>query len=301
VSTWDGTFDEAVALPPIGLGCSRYRDGAYVDRVDSIATALDAGYRLLDSAELYGNEFRIGDLLAAPGTPDREHLFLISKVWNTNHEHVAEACRGTLDELGVDALDCYMLHWPEAWAYQGPLRELARNPPERQEALTFPETETGERVTADVSLSDTWRRMEALYDDGLTRSLGICNVSLSQLESLLETARIDPAIVQIETHPYLPRQELIDACRERDIRVIAYSPLSAPGLLSEPVLADIAADNDVTPAAIALAWQVDRGVVPIPASTDTDHLIDNLAAPRVALTDEERSRIEGLADANFER
>ncbi len=293
--------DTAVSLPPIGLGCSRYRDGAYVDRVDSIATALDAGYRLLDSAELYGNESRIGDLLAAPGTPSREHLFLISKVWNTNHQHVAEACRGTLEELGVDALDCYMVHWPDAWAYQGPLRELAREPPERQEALTFPETETGALATADVPLSDTWQRMEALYDDGLARSLGICNVSLAQLESLLETARIDPAIVQIETHPYLPRRELIDACRERDIRVIAHSPLSAPGLLSEPALLDIATDNGVTPAAIALAWQVDRGVVPIPASTDTDHLVDNLAAPRVTLTHGERARIDDLADPGFER
>jgi alcohol dehydrogenase (NADP+) len=181
------------------------------------------------------------------------------------------------------------------------LRELARAPPEQQEARTFPETETGERATTDVPLSDTWQRMEALYDEGLTRRLGICNVSLSQLEALLQTARIEPALVQIETHPYLPRQGLIDACHERDIRVMAHSPLSAPGLLSESVLADIAADNDVTPVTIALAWQVERDVVPIPSSTDTDHLVDNLAASRVALTDEECARIDELADPGFER
>jgi alcohol dehydrogenase (NADP+) len=295
----DGTA--GLRLPPIGLGCSRYRDGEYVDRAASIATALDAGYRLLDSAELYGNEFRIGRLLAAPGAPDRERLFLISKVWNTNHEHVREACEGTLEELGVDSLDCYMLHWPDAWAYQGPLTELARLPPERQEALTFPETAAGERATGEASLPETWRRMESLYEAGLARSLGICNVSLSQLETILEVARIPPAIVQVESHPYRPRESLVAACHERGIRVIAHSPLSAPGLLSEPDLEAIAADREVTPAAIALAWQVDRGVVPIPSSTDREHLVANLAAARISLTDRERARIDGLADPEFER
>lgn len=294
----DGTA--GLRLPPIGLGCSRYRNGEYVDRIESIATALDAGYRLLDSAELYGNEYRIGSLLAAPGTPDRERLFLISKVWNTNHEHVREACEGTLEELGVDALDCYMLHWPDAWAYQGPLRELARLPPERQEALTFPKR-GGDRATADVALADTWRRMETLYEEGLTRSLGICNVSLSDVETLLETARVPLAIVQVESHPYQPREALVAACHERGIRVIAHSPLSAPGLLSEPALEEIAADHGVTPAAIVLAWQVDRGVVPIPSSTDSEHLVTNLAAARLSLTDRERARIDELADPDFER
>lgn len=110
--------DTAIRLPPIGFGCSRYRDGEYVDRMESIATAYDAGYRLFDSAELYGNEERIGDLLDAPGTPDRDGFFLVSKVWNTNHEHLVEACEESLDALGVDTLDCYMLHWPDAWTYQ---------------------------------------------------------------------------------------------------------------------------------------------------------------------------------------
>jgi alcohol dehydrogenase (NADP+) len=296
----EGVDTAALDLPPIGLGCSRYRDGAYVDRAESIATALDAGYRLLDSAELYGNEYRIGEILAAPGTPNREELFVLSKVWNTNHEHVREACEGTLAELGLDALDCYMLHWPEAWAYQGPLRRLARLAPERQEALTFPERD-GERATADVALSETWRRMEALREAGLVRSLGICNVSLSQLERLLETAEVAPAIVQVESHPYLPREELITACHERGIRVMAHSPLSAPGLLEESVLEEIAADHGASPAAAALAWQVARDVVPIPASTDPAHLVGNLAAARLSLTAEERARIDDLADPDFER
>jgi len=291
----------ALRLPPVGFGCSRYRDGEYVDRIDSIATAVDAGYRLFDSAELYGNESRIGDLLDAPGSPDREGLFLVGKVWNTNHEHVAEACRGSLDELGVDALDAYLLHWPDAWAYQGPLSELAERPPDEQEALTFPTDDAGDPDTADVPLPEAWRRLEAVHERGLARTIGVCNVSLDQLETILDVARVPPAIVQVESHPYEPRTDLVEACHAEGIRVLAHSPLSAPGLLAEPALAEVAADHDTTPAAVAVAYHVDRGVVPIPASNDPDHVVANLAAARLRLTDADRDRLADLEDPGFER
>ena len=297
----DPARDAAIRLPRVGFGCSRYRDGEYVDRIDSIATALDAGYRLLDSAELYGNEARIGDLLDAPGSPDREGLFLIGKVWNTNHEHLAEACRGSLDELGVDTLDSYLLHWPDAWAYQGPLSELAERPPDEQEALPFPTDDEGDPETADVSLSETWRRLEQVCEAGLTRTIGVCNVSVDQLETILDTARIPPSIVQIESHPYRPRTDLIEACHAEGIRVLAHSPLSAPGLLDEPALSEVAAAHDTTPAAVAVAYHVDRGVVPIPASNDPDHVVANLAAARLELTDADRDRLATLEDPGFER
>jgi diketogulonate reductase-like aldo/keto reductase/predicted dehydrogenase len=291
----------ALRLPPVGLGCSRYRDGTYVDRRPSIRRALDAGYRLLDSAELYGNEFRIGEILAEPGSPDRAALFLVSKVWNTNHEHVAEACETTLDELGVDALDCYMLHWPEAWEYTGPLRRLAAEPVDRQEALTFPETEDGERATADASLASTWRRMEALHDRGLTATLGVCNVDVSTLADLVETARVPPAVVQVECHPYRPRRNLVSWCHERGIRVVAHSPLSAPGLLAEPPVRAVADELGASPAATVLAWTAGRGVVPIPGSTDPDHVVENLAAASLRLDSDQRARLDALEDTEFER
>ncbi|WP_144905731.1 aldo/keto reductase [Halobellus captivus] len=293
--------DAAIRLPSVGFGCSRYRDGEYVDRIDSIATALDAGYRLFDSAELYGNETRIGNLLDAPGSPDREGLFLIGKVWNTNHEHVEEACRGSLDELGVDAFDSYLLHWPDAWAYQGPLRDLASEPVEKQEERTFPTDDSGDPATANVSLEETWRRLEELHDRGLARTLGACNVSLSHLERLAETARVPPAIVQIESHPYLPRAEIVEWCHARGVRVLAHSPLSAPGLLTEDALCAVADGHDVSPAAVALAFHVDRGVVPIPASNDPAHLVANLAAARVRLTPDDRRRLATLEDPEFDR
>ena len=294
--------DRAVRLPPVGLGCSRYRGDGYVDRVDSIAQALDAGYRLLDSAELYGNEHRIGDLLAAPGAPDRDHLFVLGKVWRTNHrrEHLLEACAGSREELGVEALDCYMLHWPKAWAHQGPLERLAEKPVERREALTFP-TEDGEPVTADVPLTEAWANLEAVHERGWARTLGLCNVSVDQLRDVLAAGEVEPALVQVERHPYQPRTELVDVCHERGIRVVAHSPLSAPGLLEEPQLAAIGEAVGLSPAGVVLAWNVTDGVVPIPSSTDPGHLVDNLAAGARRLPPAAMERVAALEDPDFER
>ncbi|WP_135806025.1 aldo/keto reductase [Halorussus marinus] len=289
--------DAAIRLPPVGVGCARYRDGEYVDRQDSIAAALDAGYRLLDSAELYGNEARIGDILAAPGSPDRSSLHLTSKVWNTNHGHVAEACETTLDALGIDRLDSYLVHWPDAWAYQGPLVDLASRPVDEQEALTFPRDEDGEIVAADVSLSETWRAMERLVDRGLTRAIGVCNVSADRLADLVERADVEPSVVEVETHPLEPRRDLVAFCHQRGIRVLAHTPLASGELVGNRTVASVAADAGVGPAQAALAWNVHRGVVPIPSSTDDDHLVENLAAGAVRLDAEQIARLDGLSGA----
>jgi len=292
----------SIRLPPVGFGCSRYRDGEYVERMDSIATALDAGYRLLDSAELYGNEARIGELLAAPGSPDREGLFVLGKVWRTNHrrEHLLEACVGSRTELGIDAFDCYALHWPTAWEHRGPLEELASKPVAEQERLTFPERD-GDPAHADVSLGEAWTNLEAVHERGWARTLGVCNVSRAQLETVLDVATIPPALVQVERHPYEPRADLVEFCHERGIRVVAHSPLSAPGLLDEPVLAAVGADHGLSPAGVVVAWNVARGVVPIPSSTDPDHVVANAAAAGTHLSPQALDRIDALADPDFER
>jgi len=293
----------AIRLPPVGFGCSRYRDGEYVERADSIATALDAGYRLLDSAELYGNEHRIGELLAAPGAPDRERVFLLGKAWRTNHrrEHLLAACAGSREELGIDAFDCYALHWPAALEHRGELTRLAEKPVERQEALAFPEDANGGLATADVSLATAWESLEAVYEKGWARTLGVCNVSRAQLETVLEAGDVDPALVQVERHPYQPRSGLVEFCHERGIRVVAHSPLSAPGLLDEPVLGEIAADRGLSPAGVVVAWNASRGVVPIPSSTTESHVVGNLAAGSARLTADEIARIDALRDPDFER
>jgi alcohol dehydrogenase (NADP+) len=287
--------DAAIRLPRVGFGCSRYRDGEYVDRVDAVATALDAGYRLFDSAELYGNEERIGDLLAAPGAPDRRTVHLTSKVWNTNHGHVREACETTLAALGVDALDSYLVHWPDAWAYQGPLRDLAALPPDEQEALTFPRDDDGQILEAEVSLAETWRAMERLVDDGLARAIGLCNVSLGELDDLVDGARIPPSIVQVERHPYQPRSDLVAYCHERGIRVVAHTPLGTDGLLDDPAVRDVADEAGVTPAQAVLAWNVADGVVPIPSSNEAERVVENLAAGAAELAPASLERLDALA------
>ncbi|WP_435072830.1 aldo/keto reductase [Halorubrum sp. HHNYT27] len=293
----------AVRLPAVGFGCSRYRDGEYVERADSVATALDAGYRLLDTAELYGNEHRIGELLAAPGAPDRERVFLLGKAWRTSHrrEHLLAACAGSREELGIDAFDCYALHWPTALEHRGELNRLAEKPVTRQEALTFPEGEDGELATDDVSLATAWRNLEAVHEKGWARTLGICNVSRTQLETVLETGSIDPALVQVERHPYRPRTDLVEFCRERGIRVVAHSPLSASGLLDEPVLSEIGAERGLSPAEVVVAWNVSQGVVPIPSSTAESHVVSNLAAGSERLSVGEIARVDALCDPDFER
>ena len=295
--------EHTLSLPPIGFGCSRYRGDEYVDRTASIATALDAGYRLLDSAELYGNEFRIGDLLAAPGSPDRDRLTILGKVWRTNHrrEHLLAAAAGSLDELGIDAFDCYMLHWPEAWAHQGSLDRLAEKPVDEQEAKAFPTDDDGEIETVPIPLTEAWNNLEQVAERGWADTLGVCNVSRSELETTLDSGSIPPAVVQIERHPYQPQTDLVECCHDHGISVVAHSPLSAPGLLDEPVLAELGEKYDCSPAGAVLAWNATQDVVPIPSSTTEEHIVANAAAVATRLAPEDCERIAGLCDPEFSR
>ena len=224
-------------------------------------------------------------------------------MWRTNHrrDHLLDACRGSLDELGLDAFDCYALHWPEAWAHRGPLARLAEEPVDRQEALTFPEDDDGNIETAEIPLTRAWENLEAVAERGLAHTLGLCNVSRSQLETVLDTGRVAPALVQIERHPYQPRSDLVEFCHERGIRVVAHSPLSAPGLLDDPVVTDIADQRGRSPAEILLAWNVTRGVVPIPSSTTPAHIVANAAAGRHQLSEAECTRLNDLRRPEFER
>jgi diketogulonate reductase-like aldo/keto reductase/predicted dehydrogenase len=307
-SEWPGSSSSRLArsaatrLPPVGFGCSRYRgDDEYV--TPALGAAVDAGYRLFDLAELYGNEWRLGDLLAGAGGPDRESVFLLGKPWRTNHGpgDLRRACEESLAELGVDAFDCYALHWPGALAHTGDLRALSRAPVGAQERSTFPTDDDGTLRTAGHTLPETWRRMEALHADGLARTLGVCNVTLPQLAALVEIATVPPALVQVERHPYRPRTALVDWCHRQGIRVVAHSPLSAPGVLDDPVVEAVAADAGVTPAQVVLAWHVTSGVVPIPSSTSREHAVENLASARHRLDADAMARLDDLADPAFER
>jgi alcohol dehydrogenase (NADP+) len=284
-------------LPAIGFGCSRYRGGStYVDLEDAIVDAVDMGVRLLDGAELYGTEPLIGDILQRPGSPPRDALYLISKAWNTNHapEHLTRACQASRDALGVEMLDCYMLHWPDAWQHTAPLAGIETLSHEAAMDRAFPTDDDSNPREADVDLETTWRAMEALVERGWTRHLGVSNFEREDLERLLTLATVPPVINQVACHPYAPRAELVNFCRAHGIRVMAHSPLSAQGLLTDPTLQSIADARDLSTAQVILRWLIQRGIVPIPSSTSPAHIAENLDVFQFTLSDDAMEQIDAL-------
>jgi diketogulonate reductase-like aldo/keto reductase len=246
------------AIPAVGFGTLI---------PDSLATkqatraALEAGFRHLDCAERYRNEAAVGDAIQEAfkaGTLQREDLFVTTKLWNTNHrpERVKPAFDASCRRLQLDYIDCYIIHTP--FAFQ---------PGDEQD----PRDEHG-RVIYDsgVTLVDTWRALERLVDDGHCRSIGLSDITLEKLREIVAAARIKPAMVQVESHPYLPEWELLDFCREHGIVVQAFAALGhamEPNVLADPVITAIAQRVHKTPAQVALAWAVQRGTAFLTTST----------------------------------
>src|ERR1700678_2351034 len=215
--------------------------------------ALEAGCRHFDCAERYRNEREVGDALqaglAANGIA-REDIFVTTKLWNSNHrpERVEPAFHASLERLQLDYLDLYLIHTP--FAFQ---------PGDDQD----PRDQNG-NVSYDngVTLLDTWRAMESLVDLGRCRAIGLSDISLNELLPIYESARIKPAVVQVEAHPYLPETELLEFCKKKGVVFLAFAPLGhgmRPGLLEDPVISAIATRVGKTPAQVLLAWAVQRG------------------------------------------
>jgi len=215
--------------------------------------ALEAGFRHFDCAERYGNEREVGKALqaglAAEGIA-REDIFVTTKLWNTNHrpERVEPAFEASLDRLGLKYLDLYLSHTP--FAFQ---------PGDDQD----PRDQNGNILyDRGVTLLETWRAMESLVDYGKCRAIGLSDITLDGLLPIYESARIKPAVVQVEAHPYLPETELLEFCKQKDIVFLAFAPLGhglRPGLLEDPVISAIAARVGKTQAQVLLAWAVQRG------------------------------------------
>ena len=215
--------------------------------------AIEAGFRHFDCAERYRNEREVGEALQAElaaGGITRSDIFVTTKLWNTNHrpERVEPAFVASLKRLGLEYLDLYLIHTP--FAFQ---------PGDEQD----PRDENG-NILYDhgVTLLDTWRAMESLVDRGRCRAIGLSDITLNELLPIYESARIKPAVVQVEAHPYLPETELLDFCREKGIVLLAFAPLGhgvRPGPLDDGVVSAIAARVGKTPAQVLLAWAVQRG------------------------------------------
>jgi alcohol dehydrogenase (NADP+) len=237
-------------MPALGFG-TLISDAALT--ITSTRDALEAGFRHFDCAERYGNEREVGKALQeglAGGGAAREDIFVTTKLWNSNHrpERVEPAFEASLDRLGLKYLDLYLIHTPFAF-----------RPGDDQD----PRDQNGNVLyDHDVTLFDTWKAMETLVDHGKCRAIGLSDITLNTLKPLYESARIKPAVVQVEAHPYLPETELLEFCKERGIVFLAFAPLGhgmKPGLLEDPVISAIAARAGKTPAQILLAWAVQRG------------------------------------------
>ena len=237
-------------MPALGFG-TLISDAATT--TSATRDALEAGYRHFDSAERYRNEREVGEALRvglAAGGIAREDIFVTTKLWNSNHrpERVEPAFEASLGRLGLDYLDLYLIHTP--FAFQ---------PGDEQD----PRDENGDVIyDKGVTLLDTWRAMEDLVDHGKCRAIGLSDITLNGLRPLYESARIKPAVVEVEAHPYLPETELLEFCKEKGVVFLAFAPLGhgiRPGPLEEPVISQIAARIGKTPAQVLLAWALQRG------------------------------------------
>ncbi len=269
--------DGTGAIPAIGFG------SLFSDRVagkQAIRTALEVGFRHLDCAELYRTEDVVGDAMQeafAAGTVRREDLFVTTKLWNNNHrpERVGPALEASLRRLQLDYLDCYLIHTPFAF------------PPTDEQ---HPRDENNQPIyDSGVTLVETWRAMERLVDEGKCRSIGLSDIRLETLKEIVAAARIMPAVVQVESHPYLPEWELLDFCQQHGIVMLAFAPLGhgmEPRVTEDPVITAIAQRVGKTPAQVALAWAVERGTAFLTTSLNSHRIRENFeisALPRDAL------------------
>jgi alcohol dehydrogenase (NADP+) len=253
-------------IPALGFG-TLIPDPAVT--ITATRYALDAGFRHFDCAERYRNEREVGDALKAGLTAAaiaREDIFITTKLWNSNHrpERVEPAFEASLGRLRLEYLDLYLIHTP--FAFQ---------PGDDQD----PRDSNG-NVLYDpgVTLLDTWRAMESLVDHGKCRAIGLSDITLNELSPLYDSARIKPAVVQVESHPYLPETDLLEFCKEKGIVFLAFAPLGhgmRPGLLEDPVISAIAARVGKTPAQVLLAWAVQRGTALLTTPRTADRAREN--------------------------
>lgn len=289
-------------LPSVGLGLWK------IDRpaaANVVVEAANLGYRHFDCASDYGNEAEVGVGLRRvldEGICTRDELWITSKLWNTNHraEHVRPAVERSLRDLGLEYLDLYLIHFPIALAFV---------PPEtRYPAGWFydPDAAQPQMKPERVPISETWGAMEELVAAGLVKDIGVCNFGTSLLRDVMSYATITPAVLQIESHPYLAQHKLVRFCQEEGVAVTAFSPLGAQSYYQlnmaeadEAVLADatvgaIAARHGRTPAQIVLRWGVQRGTAVVPKSTRPARLRENIALFDFELSDDELRVIGGL-------
>jgi diketogulonate reductase-like aldo/keto reductase len=253
-------------IPALGFGTS-LSDNSKTR--NAVKTAVEVGYRHLDAAERYRNEADVGAALKelfATGTVRREDLFVTTKLWNNNHrpERVKPALQASLSRLGLDAVDLYLVHTP--FAFQ---------PGDDQD----PRDAHGAVVYDDgVTLEQTWAAMEALVDEGLAGAIGLSDIDVEGVRRIVDTARIKPAVVEVESHPYHPQWELHEYGKSQGIILLAFASLGhalEPRLLDDPLVVSLASRYGKTPAQVLLAWGIQRGSAVLTASVTPARISEN--------------------------
>lgn len=255
------TLNNGVDIPQVGLGVFQAAEGAEVEA--AVRAALEAGYRLIDTAAIYGNEAGVGKAVKASGLP-REELFITTKLWNANHayEDALRAFDESLEKLDCGYVDLYLIHWP---------------------------------LPMEGKFTQAWKAMEKLYADKRVRAIGISNFKPNHMDELLRGAKTVPAVNQIELHPMLQQKETRAYCDERGIVVESYSPLMQAGeALEHPVIAGLARKHGRTPAQVILRWHVQSGFIVIPKSVKPERIRENFALFDFELSENEMQEIKDM-------
>jgi diketogulonate reductase-like aldo/keto reductase len=236
------SLNNGTSIPQLGFGVFQISAD---EVIEPVSTALEAGYRLIDTAAAYGNEQGVGKAIANSGIA-REELFVTTKLWNSDqgHDSALQAFDTSLDKLGLDYVDLYLIHWPL------PKRNL---------------------------YVDTWKALEQIYADGRAKAIGVSNFHVQHLNRLRAETNVVPVLNQIELHPGLPQVELRDYHAEHQIVTEAWSPIGqGQGLLDNPQIASIAEDAGKSPAQVVLRWHIQHGIVVIPKSANADRIRENI-------------------------
>lgn len=286
-------LNNGMEMPIIGLGTWQ---SPTTEVYEAVRAAIEVGYRHIDCAYCYGNETAVGRAIKdsiSDGIVKREELFVVSKVWLTffTRERVRVGLKRSLTNLGLDYLDLYLVHWPIS------LQQV--------DDKIFPADVNGYAIDGHVDYLDTWKGMEDVLRDGLVRSIGVSNFNSEQIARILSNSNIKPVTNQVESHPYLSQQKLLQFCRERSIPLTAYSPLGNPGssyntnvskknVLEDKLVTNLAAKYKKSPGQILIKFQAQRGVIVIPKSVNRHRIIENIQIFDFELTADEITALENL-------
>ncbi|XP_037573620.1 aldo-keto reductase family 1 member B1 isoform X4 [Dermacentor silvarum] len=289
------TLADGNKIPALGLGTWK---SAPSQVYEAVKEAIRIGYRHIDCALVYLNEPEVGRAIShaiKEGLISREELFITSKCWNSFHskQKVVECCNRSMRALGVDYIDLYLVHWPQAYKEDGDL---------------FPKDENGDIQLADIDYLETWEGMEECKRKGLVRSIGVSNFNSEQITRLVKSCQIKPVMNQIECHPYLPQKKLIALCADFQIKTTAYSPLGSPDrpwapkgektLMEDETVKAIAKKHGVTAAQVLIRYPIERGLISIPKSTNKERIAENFKVLSFSLDPADVEALNGL-DRNF--